>query len=304
MAAYVPPHKRLGVAALPSDPPVTGAILILHDISNNTILIGDEGKDLFDNSNKSSDYYRYHKILTQPLYETVQTGTQTRKFTREELTSHILPIIMGHIHTHPPPKAYTLGTSLLFPIVELSKDQPSPAIPNSAYYFSRPRIQEGLKEGCPKGGTKEGESATDCIRREVFEEIGDIFATVPITEKEWIRDTSGKRYVTDIIHLGKPEPYAIFYKQVNPSQVADILVAIVNRRSNHMGEVFDFTFKRTPAQPAQGQTDGLNKQTRNAIVKVNAYLASLGQRKLGGGKQTTRRNPSKRRRTSKRREER
>ena len=288
------------MAGLPPDPVITGAVIIFHDTANNTILLGEEGKDLFDDTDKASNYYRYHPVLTQSLVETHRIGPIVKNFTREELTAHILPLIMQHITQFPPSKAYTLGTNLLFPIVELSRDKQIPPIPNVSTYFSRPRIQVGLKESCPKGGIKSGESAIQCIQREVYEEIGDIFGSVPITEKDWIRDRSGQRYVTDIIHKGHTEPYAVFYKQVNPAQIQTILMSISNRRAQYIGEVFDFVFKRTPPFVAGIRSSGLNLQSESAITKVNDYLRSSGQKQLGGAKKT-RRSYRKRRTSSKRR---
>jgi hypothetical protein len=288
------------MAGLPPDPVVTGAILILHDTRNNTILMGEEGKELFDDKDKTSNYYRYHPVLTQPLNENLQLGTATRKYTLEELTTNILPLIMKHISTYPPSKSYTLGTNLLFPIVALSREKIVPPIPNVSNYFSRPRIQVGLKEGCPKGGIKPGETALECIKREIYEEIGDIFSVVPLTDKDWIRDGAGNRYVTDVRQKSGPEPYAIFYKQVNPTQIQAILSITANRRAKFIGEVFDFVFKRSPPPPSPGRDDGVNVQTRNAVTKINALLASLGKQQIGGRKKTRRSHP-KRRTTSKRR---
>jgi hypothetical protein len=296
---------RMAGVGPPRDPDVSGAIVIFHDITTNTILIGEEGIFLFDDKDKKSDYYRYNLgAIVHPLKETIEmidrSGNRTQiQLSKEQLTENIIPHILWFIQNHPPKTAVTPGVNMLFPIVAKNRDQPAIPVPNTSNYFSQPRIQPSRKnESCPKGGIKIGESALDCIKREIYEEIGDIssgVSPIQIQDADWIRDSSGKRYIT-----GGMDPYAVFYKPVSPAQVNFLMNLIQTRRAKYIGEMFDFMFKRVP--PAiGGRRGGINLQTYSGIEKLNEYLRSQGRPVFAGGAKKTRRSHRKRRTTSKRR---
>ncbi len=294
-----------GVAPSP-DPDVSGAIIIFHDITTDTILIGEEGIFLFDDKDKKSDYYRYNLgAIVHPLKEIIEmtdgSGNKMQiQLTKEQLTENIIPHILWFIQNHPPKTSVTPGVNMLFPIVAKNRDQPTIPIPNTSNYFSQPRIQPTKKnESCPKGGIKIGESALDCIKREIYEEIGDISSganPIQVQDTDWIRDKFGKRYITS-----SKEPYAVFYKPVSPAEVNFIMNLIQSRRAKYIGEIFDFMFKSVP--PAVGgRRGGINLHSYSGIEKVNEYLKNQGRPVFAGGsKKTRRRTNRKRRTTSKRR---
>jgi hypothetical protein len=274
------------MATLPSDPEIFGAVIVFHDITSNTILIGEEGSFLFNDKDKKSPYYTYNlAALVHPLKETVdvidKTGNKTSvPLTPEQLTDAIIPSIMDFISKHPPKIAITPGLNLLFPIVAKNKDQPVPPIPNVSNYFSQPRIQTRQTESCPKGGIKQGETALECILREIYEEIGNIFIgpnSIKIQDKDWIRDSSGKRYTT-----GGTNPYAVFYKKVTSAQASFITKTIQDRRTRFIGEMFDFMFKAVPPI-VDGRRGGLSTYSFYAIARLNQYFRIAGQPQFAGG---------------------
>lgn len=291
---------------LPPDPDVSGAIIIFHNTITNTILIGEEGVFLFDDKDKKSHYYRYNlSALVHPLKEVIDTidssGNKIQiQLNREQLTENIIPHITRFIQSHPPKVSVTPGVNLLFPIVAKNRGQSTVSVPNTADYFSQPRKQSSDKnESCPKGGIKANESALQCIKREIYEEIGDIFSgshPIQIHDSDWIRDSSGKRYTT-----GGMNPYAVFYKPLSSSaEETFIMKTISDRRAKYIGEMFDFMFKPVPPI-VDGRRGGINLQSYSGIEKVNEYLRNQGRPTFAGGAKKTRRRTNRNRRTTSKR---
>jgi hypothetical protein len=301
--AYVPPHKRT-VTVLPSDPIVQGAIILFHHVPTKTILLGEEGKWVFDSDASGSEFYRHHPIIYQTLPDTAQIpspfgGKQTITLTPEQQTQTAMQPVLAHIAQSSQKSVLTPGTNLLIPIVEKSSKQTT--LSGHTTYKVSPRKQFGGKEGCVKGELKNStETALQCILREIYEEIGEIdkgLDRVTVTDTDWIRDASGARYVTYIKDKsGITHTYAIFYKQLTDLQVRKISSIIADRRGKCIGETFDVGFKHVPLPGSRGN---LNPHTKDALEKVQVFLTTQGQRLYGGAKQSRRRTQRKRRTTSK-----
>jgi hypothetical protein len=339
MAGVAPPVHATAVVI--PDPIVTGAIVIFHNSTNNTILLGEEGKWVFDSDISGHEFNRRHPVIYQTLPDTAEIVRPTGKkeiitLTLEQQTVIAMKDVLDYISKSSQRSILTPGTNFLIPIIEKSSKQTTKAGYTS--YKVTPRKQEGGKEGGVKGGLKNAsESALECILREIDEEVGEIsrgLSSVIVTDSDWIRDSTGARYVTNIKdNSGNPQPYAIFYKHINNSQAQRIGAAIADRRSKTIGEMFDLSFKQVPPLATRGN---INPQTKDALKKVEEYLSSkrsaapapaparfgpgglFGQaqapalgprfgpggtfaRGRGGAKKTRRRTNRKRRTTSKRR---
>jgi hypothetical protein len=265
--------------AQPADPIVTGSIVIFHNSTNNTILLGEEGKWVFDSDISGHEFNRHNPVIYQTLPDTTQIATPFGKkqditLTLEQQTEIAMKPVLDYISKSSQKGKLTPGTNLLFPIIERSSKQTQKAGHTS--YKVTPRKQEGGKEGGVKGGLKNAsESALECILREIYEEVGEInsgLTSVIVTDSDWIRDPTGSRYVTNIVDSKRvPQPYAIFYKGVNNDQAQKIALVIAGRRSKMIGEMFDLSFKQFPSPATSGN---INPQTKSALEKVQAYLSS------------------------------
>jgi hypothetical protein len=285
-----------------------GSLIIFHDSSTNTVLLGEEGLNLFNELDKKHPFFRYNiGIISACLHpNTGGVAGAGRQKTLEELTLEYIPIFKQNVNSvwsKRPDfikglsiKDLDTYTNVLYPIVARERTQcTSPLI----RYFSNPRVRNPIKtNGFPKGGIKTDkltgrtETPLECIQREVYEEIGNIDPN--------LLNSAINIGISTAIYGDNISNYTIYYKPVSPSERRDIETAIRNRYANSIGESFDLGFKNI-------QGLHLNYHSKNAIVMCNTYFASLPgapnppPKLLGGAKKTRRRTNRKRRTTSRRR---
>lgn len=294
-----------------------GSLIIFHDTSTNTVLLGEEAINLFNERNNTHPFWIYNINIISACLNPNTGGVATaagggsRPKTLEELTLEYIPIFKKNVDPelkNRPGYARGLTTMLalndskkvLYPIV--AKERTPCTDASLVRYFSNPRIRNPAKiNGFPKGGAKTNrntgimETPLQCMKREVDEELGNIDPALV--------DTANHIGISTVEHKDNISNYTIYYKSVTPAQRREIETAIRNRYAASIGESFDLGFKNIRGL-------NLNQHSLNAVVMCNTHIDYLARtaitpvpsiRLLGGAKKTRRRITRKRRTTSKRR---
>jgi hypothetical protein len=292
-----------------------GSLIIFHDTSTNTVLLGEEAINLFNEKDKKHPFWIYNINIISACLNPNTGGVATaaggsRPKTLEELTLEYIPIFKKNVSPvwiKRPEYARGLTTvfalddskKALYPIV--AKERTPCTDISLVRYFSNPRIRNPAKKnGFPKGGAKTNkdtgimETPLQCMKREVYEEIGNIDPALV--------DTAKHIGISTVEHEDNISNYTIYYKPVTPAQRSEIETAIRDRYAESIGESFDLGFKNIRGV-------NLNQHSLNAVVMCNTHIDNLARlaippvpsiRLLGGAKKT-RRSHRKRRTTSKRR---
>lgn len=216
-----------------------GALIIYHEDGTDNILLGKEGKYIWDEDPLTVEHLNAQRIHHSKI--------DLKDFkVHENLTKEVVKKVRAQLNKENPSSINFLW--LVPPVVKSSvqKNAPEGQITYSSH-ARKERRDTGY--GPPKGGAESGETSVDTILREIQEEIGNLDKDIlPKKSDEYDKTTDEKAYT-------------IFYKKVTSAQAREIEQEIQRRYAEHIGEMFDLKFRNK---------DEGNSLTKEALSKIKA----------------------------------